>query len=382
MTKPNQRVFDVSVEGIQLQDIDLVKLGPIKTPLMWNVEGVIVTDGVLNIDFSVKEPRINNPKINAIEVRLFAPHLAHAVAGADGYSAVDTDNSGSAVVTVDGGQSHTHAPGQVVTSWIWKEGTKVLGTGVVADLDLTVGVHQITLYIRDSNGNEAEDTTTVTVFPSEYPSILSLSVNSGGTAGGTEVIITGSGFASATTVQFGVVQLIGGGFTILSNTAIRVVSPASAVAVPVPISVKTTVGESTPVLFTYVGSVQIGFASGKIADVQQPTSIAFGPDGKLYCGTSAGTIVKMTMNQDHSAVVTTDLISIVDPNRPIMGLAFDPLDVGPNPTVYCSSSNMFHGSRTNENKGNAVNGKIYSVSGSNLDVVAEVVSGLPVSDHE
>ena len=102
-------------------------------------------------------------EISAIEIKLLAPHFAHSVPGPDGYEAVDRDCDGFADVVVDGmcrrsagnwkkdgyryhhgmltdilflplphltagSQSHTHQPGQVLTDWIWKEGSKVLAT--------------------------------------------------------------------------------------------------------------------------------------------------------------------------------------------------------------------------------------------------------------
>ena len=116
-------------------------------------------------------------------------------------------------------------------------------------------------------------------------------------------------------------------------------------------------------------------------DVEKPTSLAFGPDGKLYVGTGTGKIAKLTLNNDYSEVISIDVISVVAADRPILGLAFNPLDTSSVPTIYCSSSDMFHGEEKNS-KGLAINGKIHAVTGSNLDVVTDIITGLPVSDHD
>jgi len=65
--------------------------------------------------------------------------------------------------------------------------------------------------------------------------------------------------------------------------------------------------------------------------------------------------------------------------RVILGLAFDPLDTNAIPTVYCTSSDIFHG-EYRDSFGNAINGQIVAVRGSNLDIVTTVISGLPVSE--
>jgi Malectin domain len=62
------RVFNVNVEGIELQDVDIIEQsgGP-RTAMA--LEGtVVVVDGILNMEF--KAGKKDNPKLSAIEVRL------------------------------------------------------------------------------------------------------------------------------------------------------------------------------------------------------------------------------------------------------------------------------------------------------------------------
>jgi hypothetical protein len=58
------------------------------------------------------------------------------------------------------------------------------------------------------------------------PVVTGLSTSSGTTAGGDKITILGSGFTTATGVSFGGVQVSSGSFTILSDTAIVVTTPA------------------------------------------------------------------------------------------------------------------------------------------------------------
>jgi IPT/TIG domain len=63
------------------------------------------------------------------------------------------------------------------------------------------------------------------------PAVSAINPNSGSTAGGTAVIIYGTGFTSATTVKFGTVDTScggSGGFFVISDTQISVISPAGA----------------------------------------------------------------------------------------------------------------------------------------------------------
>lgn len=119
--------------------------------------------------------------------------------------------------------------------------------------------------------------------------------------------------------------------------------------------------------------------------------MAFGPDGKLYVGTGDGRIAKLTLSEDHETVVESLVSSVVadsDPTcftndcRTILGITFDPMDAGlPNPPVYLSHSQTFHGGE-DSSSGPAINGKVSVVSGANLDSITDLITGLPVSDHD
>lgn len=252
----------------------------------------------------------------------------------------------------------------------------------------------------------------------------SLSPDSGGIEGGYQVTITGYGFnftAAETSVHVGYYTLTGDTeISVVDENTITVLSmPSEVLGIPVAVSVETPVGESNTVSFTYVNGVPIEFSRGLLYELYAPTTLAFGPvslicflrssqncsekaralsccsltrlimcieyilqDGKLYIGTIDGKIAKLTLTEDLDDVVEVLVSTVVSPtNRIILGIAFDPLSSQMNPPVYFSHSKIFHGDSTSSS-GLSINGKISYASGSNLDIVVDLITGLPVSDHD
>jgi hypothetical protein len=101
-----------------------------------------------------------------------------------------------------------------------------------------------------------------------------------------------------------------------------------------------------------------------------PTAVAFGPDSKLYIGTLKGKLGKFTLNDNFDAI-TGSVVATINRTRGIHGIAFDPLDNAntTNPTVYIATSDILHEEARNS-VGDAINGKIQSVEGANLDKIS------------
>ena len=99
------------------------------------------------------------------------------------------------------------------------------------------------------------------------PTVTAIAPVSGPIAGGTMVTITGTGFASPATVQFGAVAATS--ITVVNATTITAVSPAVAAPATVDVTVTVASVQSTPVVadqFTYVPTVtHISPSSGPIA---------------------------------------------------------------------------------------------------------------------
>jgi IPT/TIG domain len=383
----------MNVEGKAYSNIDIVALSATKqsrTAITISVVQ-IVEDGFASISFTYGKSE--NPKVCGIEILLVAPHLAHAVATTGTlYSAVDIKNDGFASVTFDGSASHTHGIGLVVTEWIWREiystnNNSIIATGISPTLRFPVGNHTVSLTIFDSGGNEATDTTVVSIYPFGYPAITNLIPNRGSISGDEIVQIVGSGFTflpNETIVHFGIIDLSGSNsIQIINSTTILVRTPPTTVGAPVLVTVETPLQTSAPMSFTYIASSEIKFESTKFFTLRSVTTGAFGPDGKLYLGTYYGVLARLTLNENYTEVVDSVIVSITSaPQRAILGIAFDPNDVGRiYPPVYCTSSQFFH-KDSNSSSGLSINGKIHKISGAYLDIVEDIVVGLPVSDHD
>ena len=272
-----------------------------------------------------------------------------------------------------------------LTQWIWKIGANVVGTGEVTTLRLPVGVHAVTFSVTDSGMHESSEDTTVTVLPFGYPDLESLTPLQGSVAGGYQVTIKGSGFSSASEliVHFGLTDMTGTDIQVVDATTITVFAPYQTVAVPVELSVESIPlnARSNSITFTYETAVPIQWTSKVIAAFPSVTVAAFSPDGKLYAASSQGQIARISLDSDFNVV--SAVVALIDPNRAILGMAFDPMTAADSldPWVYFSSSDLFHGG-SQSSSGAAINGKIQRARGANLEIVEDVVTGLPVADMD
>ncbi|WP_367130037.1 Ig-like domain-containing protein [Saccharothrix sp. HUAS TT1] len=118
------------------------------------------------------------------------------------------------------------------------------------------------------------------------------------------------------------------------------------------------------------------------------TSVAFGPDGRLYAATLTGQLRRFPVGADGTlgpaAVIETVRAHATAaglpgaPNRTVIGLAFDPASTAVAPVLWVTDN---HGGTSNAPDWS---GKVARLSGPDLGVYTEVVTGLPrsVKDHE
>ena len=138
------------------------------------------------------------------------------------------------------------------------------------------------------------------------PAIDAVSPNSGTTAGGTHVTLTGCGFTGTTSVHFGATA--GTSVVVVSDTSITVTSPAHA-AGTVDVTVTTALGTSPTQAgdnFTYQGTTctTINYTADKASPQQSGTIIRFtasspactAPEFKFYVQLADGT---WTLGQDY-----------------------------------------------------------------------------------
>ncbi|MFF2848229.1 IPT/TIG domain-containing protein, partial [Streptomyces sp. NPDC058001] len=115
------------------------------------------------------------------------------------------------------------------------------------------------------------------------PTLVSLSPSQGPTAGGTSVVLTGSGFSGATAVTFGGTAATS--YIVNSATQITAVAPAGTGAVPVTV---TTVGGTTgPVYFFYVSAASLVSLSPNQGPTAGGTSVVL--TGSGFSGATAVT---------------------------------------------------------------------------------------------
>ena len=115
--------------------------------------------------------------------------------------------------------------------------------------------------------------------------------------------------------------------------------------------------------------------------VDNPTSGAFGPDGRLYVCDQSGRIAAFTFDDDYNVTNTQVINTITNLPDPgfTLGVAFNPFEQvspGQTPTLYVTQSYLFRATEEYENN-------VLALSGPNHSVVTEVITGLPVSgfDH-
>ncbi|MFD7659898.1 Ig-like domain-containing protein, partial [Actinosynnema sp. NPDC059797] len=118
------------------------------------------------------------------------------------------------------------------------------------------------------------------------------------------------------------------------------------------------------------------------------TSVAFGPDGRLYAATFTGQLRRYPVNADGTLGAATVIDTVRDhavaaglpgaPNRTVIGLAFDPASTPAAPVLWVTDN--FGGTSNAPDW----SGKVARLSGPDLGVYTEVVTDLPrsVKDHE
>lgn len=118
------------------------------------------------------------------------------------------------------------------------------------------------------------------------------------------------------------------------------------------------------------------------------TSVAFGPDGRLYAATFTGQLRRYPVDADGTLGAATVIDTVRDhavaaglpgaPNRTVIGLAFDPASTPAAPVLWVTDN--FGGTSNAPDW----SGKVARLSGPDLGVYTEVVTDLPrsVKDHE
>src|SRR5207302_1750588 len=139
---------------------------------------------------------------------------------------------------------------------------------------------------------------------------------------------------------------------------------------------------------TAAGAVQpINFVRGTLAGAgfttTNPSSLAVGPDGRVYVADTNGSIRALTLDPNTKAVTAVQQITTDADIQEILGIAFDPADTSSPPPIYISNTISGFGDAGQAPAG-AFSGKVMKISGAGYGTRADIVTGLPVSNsgHE
>jgi glucose/arabinose dehydrogenase len=133
-----------------------------------------------------------------------------------------------------------------------------------------------------------------------------------------------------------------------------------------PGSVSGVAGESQPPNF--VRGVVGGFA------VPNPTSLAFGPDGRLYVAQLDGAIFALTLDGEHREVTDVEVVATHEEFENVLGIAFSPVDDEDPVTLYVSSTKL-NGAPEED----PFLGKVTRLTGEGFAERQDIITGLPSS---
>jgi hypothetical protein len=199
--------------------------------------------GTLTVDITVTTPSGTSSTSSA-------DHYTYNATSAPTVSGRDTPSGSAGTVVVVTGTNFSTASavkfGNYTATFVIDSDTQITAVAPVqpsGTVDITV-----TNYATTSGTSSSDQF----MYNSASPTVTGVSLNSGPTAGGTNVTVTGTGFTGATAVQFGSVAATS--FTVVSPTTIFAVAPAESagtvdVKVTTPVS---TSGTGTADHFTFV----------------------------------------------------------------------------------------------------------------------------------
>jgi hypothetical protein len=207
---------------------------------------------------------------------------------------------------------------------------------------------------------------------------------SGSPQGGESVTISGIGFfpSGSVTVHWGNTNLTQANIT-CTPTSIQLVTPPGSGKVAV--TVQTPKGTSNSVYFSYLqGVVPINFtAPTTLATVTAPTQSAWGPDGRLYVGSTTGNITIYTFADDYTVTNTQVVTTIAGlSNQAILGITFNPRDPPSPVKMYVAHSKLYAEGGGTFTGPAPYNGQVSILTGPTFSTVKPLITGLPVSNRD
>ena len=130
---------------------------------------------------------------------------------------------------------------------------------------------------------------------------------------------------------------------------------------------------------------EISFTTKKIAGVPRPTTVAWGPDGRIYVGSTTGDIHALTVDDNYNVVSQQTIGTLRNfSNQNILGVAFNPTEVAEYPTIYVSHSQLYanSGSAFPSTQQSPYSGQVSTLEGPHYNQLKPLITGLPVSNHD
>ena len=130
---------------------------------------------------------------------------------------------------------------------------------------------------------------------------------------------------------------------------------------------------ASPISFTKSTLAGAGFA------VTNPTSLTFGPDGRLYVAQQEGRIQALTIGASPDQVTAVEEVTSDADLQEVFGIAFDPTDASSPPPVYASNTVSGFGGGGPAADG-SFPGKITKIDGAGYTNITDIITGLSVSN--
>jgi glucose/arabinose dehydrogenase len=128
--------------------------------------------------------------------------------------------------------------------------------------------------------------------------------------------------------------------------------------------------------------VPINFIRGSVAGsgftTSAPTSLEFGPDGRLYVADGSGRIQALTLDSNKAVTGVQQITSAADLQE-VYGIAFDPNDATSPPPVYITNTISGFGDAGQSPPG-GYDGMVTKISGPAYGTRTDIITGLPVSN--
>ncbi|HPF41305.1 MAG TPA: malectin domain-containing carbohydrate-binding protein [Phycisphaerae bacterium] len=275
----------------------------------------------------------------------------------------------------------------------------VNGAAVSGPISLDVGVHAIdarfavnTLANLPLQITARLNGAAATTIPAEAIShdetglapIINSAPTTGTEVGGNIIHIDGLGFVplNQVVVHWGGTNISGESLTV-TPTSVELTSPAGAGTIPV--TIETPNGVSNSFDFTYVpgGPTPIVFTAADIASIAGPTTLAFGPDGRLYVATVQGKIAAYTLDDNGNVTATQEINTLnTATNKGVLGIAFNPFDPPSPVRLYVAHGQLFANGGACFDGASPYSGQVSVLTGPNFDTITPLITGLPVSNHD